>query len=248
MSESLIFIGQRDKLNWLEASAGNYTDLNPVTVWRVPILSLIPSLDYLKTLLQPKEIEKINQYKQEFDRRQRLVSKAVLRILLNRYTGIAPVEIRFLVDENKKLYLENNFVGTLQFNVSHSGNWVLIAITNTCVGIDLEQMNASFTYQNMLSFSFSPLEVNYIERSEKPFHSFYQLWTRKESLLKATGKGLVDNLTQVPSLAGVHPSPAAIIRSAQSWQITSFKVDESHVGSVAFNPVKRAVQFFNFRL
>ncbi|RYE30625.1 MAG: 4'-phosphopantetheinyl transferase superfamily protein [Sphingobacteriaceae bacterium] len=127
-------------------------------------------------------------------------------------------------------------------------SWILIAISNNQIGIDLEQINASFTYQNLLDFSFNLDEKNYIQTSAFPHQSFYKLWTRKEALLKATGKGLIDELALIPSLNGNHQNPTQLTSSAESWQINSFKVDENHIASTAFIPVKTALQFFNFQL
>lgn len=243
-----ISINDLNEPDWKEAPKEIYDSFYPVTVWRASVSSLIPFLDDLQGLLQPQEMEKAMRYQQETDRRQRILSKAVLRILLNRFTGIDPKEFWFRSDENKKPIVENAIFKDIHFNVSHSGDWILIAISDTKLGIDMEQTDASFTYQNILPLSFSPQEISFIENSIPSYQSFYQLWTRKESFLKATGKGLVDDLSLIPSLNGVHQHPIAITGSAESWQVSSFKVDENHVGSVTFSPVKTALQFFNFRL
>jgi len=248
MPGNYLYINQLDKVDWEQASKKAYAEVNSVAVWRIAVADLIPALQNLQALLLPEEIEKIVRYKQEKDRNHQLISKAVLRILFGRYTGTDPKEIKFELDKNKKPCLASAFSDALQFNVSHSGSWVLITIATVPVGIDVEQVNASFTYQNLLSFTFNPQEVNYIEQSERPRESFYQLWTRKECLLKATGKGLVDDLAAIPCLNGVHQNPETITGSNQSWQITSFNVDENHVASAAFYPVKTALRLFNFQL
>lgn len=245
MAASYISIKNLVKPDWKAAAI--YTDFKPVAVWRIPVSSFTSNLDEFKSLFHARETEKINRYQQENDRNQRIISKAVLRILLGRYTGINPKEIRFQADQNKKPFIENSFF-KLNFNVSHSGDWVLIVIADVPVGVDVEQMDASFTYQNILSLSFSQAEISFIKNSDFPRHTFYELWTRKECLLKATGKGLVDGLAMIPALNGVHPNPETIIGSAENWQINSFNVDENHVASVTFNPVKTALQFFNFQL
>ncbi|MGI4022454.1 MAG: 4'-phosphopantetheinyl transferase family protein [Janthinobacterium lividum] len=233
--------------DWKAAATAIYTDFKQITVWQIQISSFMANLNELKSLLQTQEMEKIKRYQQENDRNQRIISKAVLRILLGRYIGINPKEIRFQVDQHKKAVIENPF-SSLHFNVSHSGDWVLIVIADISVGIDVEQMNTAFTWQNMLSLSFSPEEICFIKNTDCPYQSFYKLWTRKESLLKATGKGLVDDLALIPALDGIHLNPAAITGSAENWQTFSFKVDENHVASVTFNSVKTALQFFNFQL
>ncbi|RYE24598.1 MAG: 4'-phosphopantetheinyl transferase superfamily protein [Sphingobacteriaceae bacterium] len=247
MAASNIFVKNHNNIDWRAATTETYTSLNPITVWRIPVFSFIPNLNELKLMLSFQEIEKINRYQHKNDRNQRIISKAVLRILLGRYTGINPKEIRFQADQNKKLAVNNPFL-KLNFNVSHSGDWVLIIIADVSVGIDVEQMDASFTWQNMLPLVFSRQEIDFIYHSTLPRQSFYELWTRKESLLKATGKGLTDDIALIPALNGIHPNPETISGSAENWQINSFYVDENHMASITFNPVKTALQFFNFQL
>lgn len=76
------------------------------------------------------------------------------------------------------------------FNLSHSGNIAVCAFTtNAAIGIDIEkhrkisesEKEYLFQDQNLSQFQSSP-------RSE----SFFDLWTRKESFLKACGIGLSD--------------------------------------------------------
>jgi 4'-phosphopantetheinyl transferase len=232
---------------WEAATAESYQTAN-IKIWRAEVRQLIPFLNTLEDILDLEERAKASRFQQEADRQRFVISKAVLRVLLGRYTGINPKEIRVRSGKNKKPALESNSGRELHFNISHSGNWILVAISGQEIGVDVEEIHASFSYQNLLSFSFSEEEAAFIENSGLPHQSFYQLWTRKESLLKATGKGLVDELSRIPSLNSVQKNPTEITGSTKNWEILSFPVDEKHVGSVAFLPVKTALQFFNFQL
>lgn len=248
MSLATVTINHFPVLKWQKAPEEAFFNPFAIAVWRINVLVSTPFLEDLKPLLSTQETEKFWHYQQETDRQHCLISKAALRMLLGQYLHVEPKLVSFVVGKNKKPELENTFGRNLHFNISHSGNWVLIAIAETPLGIDIEKMNASFTWQNLLSFGFNKQEINIIEQSALPFQSFYQLWTRKESLLKATGKGLVDELSLVPSLDGVHQNPTEIIGSVENWQVLSFPVDKNHIGSVAFMPIKTVCQFFNFQL
>lgn len=247
MAGSYIHV-QTTKAIWADAAASAYFDLKNIDVWRINMTTLVPHLSDLQKLLDLQETEKTQRYHQEKDRQSRIISRAVLRILLGRYLATGPKEIRFQLDYNKKLLLQNISAKNLHFNVSHSGDWILIAFSINPIGVDVEQINTSFTYQNLLDFSFSLEEKNYLESGINQHKNFYKLWTRKEALLKATGKGLIDDLISIPSLDGIHQNPEHIIGSAESWQITSFEVDKNHLGSAAFMPVKTVLRFFNFQL
>lgn len=247
MAESYLHV-HTTKAIWADAAISSYFNLENIDVWRINITTLVPHLSDLQKLLDLQETEKTQRYRQEKDRQSRIIGRAVLKILLGRYLKAEPKEIRFQLDHNKKLLLQNILSENLYFNVSHSGDWILIAVSTNPIGVDAEQINTSFTYQNLLGFSFSLEEKNYIQAAAKPHQSFYKLWTRKEALLKATGKGLIDDLILVPGLDGVHQNPEHITGSAESWQITSFEIDENHLGSAAFMPVKTVLRFFNFQL
>ncbi len=239
---------QTTKAIWTDAAVSSYFGLKNIDVWRINITTSIPHLIDLQKLLDLQETEKSQRYRKENDRQSRIIGRAVLKILLSRYLSVDPKEISFKLDHNKKLLLQNIISKNLYFNVSHSEDWILIAISTNPIGVDVEKINASFTYQNLLDFSFSLEEKEYIQSAANPHQNFYELWTRKEALLKATGKGLTDNLNWVPSLDGIHQNPKHIIGSAESWQITSFEVDEHYWGSAAFIPIKTALRFFNFQL
>ncbi|MGI4804011.1 MAG: 4'-phosphopantetheinyl transferase family protein [Janthinobacterium lividum] len=238
---------QPTEADWTDANYNVYTELKINQIWRVKTATLLSKIDILQMLLDAEEIEKFSRYQQDA-RQIRIVCRAVLRILIGRYLSIEPKEIKLKLDHQKKPVLQNNHTKNIHFNVSHSGDWILIALSTNPIGVDLEQINASFTYQNLLDFSFSLKEKSYIQTSKVPVESFYKLWTRKEALLKATGKGLIDELASIPSLDGSHQNPSQLINSTESWQITSFSIDENHIGSAAFMPVKTALQFLNFQL
>ena len=239
---------QTISVNWIDADQNTRLDADHIQIWRVNISTFLPSLIQFQTLLEAEEMKKMQRYQQEKDRKTRIISRAVLRILLGRYLSVNPTDIRFNSTQNQKPVLQNLNPQNLNFNVSHSGDWILIALALNPIGIDLEQIDTSFTDQNLLDFSFSSSEKNYIQAAVSPSKNLYKLWTRKEALLKATGKGLIDDLIQIPSLDGIHQSPCSLIGSKESWQITSFNIDENHVGSTAFMPVKTVLHFLNFQL
>lgn len=79
------------------------------------------------------------------------------------------------------------------FNISHSGDYVVCAVSATHqVGIDIEQ-HSDINFQEMKCI-WSAKEWNCIQGSENSLNTFFKLWTRKEAILKADGIGLTNNL------------------------------------------------------
>lgn len=78
----------------------------------------------------------------------------------------------------------------LQFNISHSGEWVVCAIGYCNVGIDIEKIQ-NFD-MSMAKNTFTRNEYEWLQRlnSQERIRAFYQLWTLKEAYVKCQGKGM----------------------------------------------------------
>lgn len=76
----------------------------------------------------------------------------------------------------------------VQFNLSHSGPWGACAVSEAPVGVDVELVRPM--RQNVAGRFFTSTEQQFLARQPRPEQEFFRLWTRKESFLKALGKGL----------------------------------------------------------
>jgi 4'-phosphopantetheinyl transferase len=86
--------------------------------------------------------------------------------------------------------------GTFSFSISYSGNFAVCAVsTVNQLGVDIEMIKDI----NFLEFSkyFNTAEWSKIIHSADPQRSFFHYWTRKESVLKADGRGLSVDLRDV---------------------------------------------------
>jgi 4'-phosphopantetheinyl transferase len=78
---------------------------------------------------------------------------------------------------------------SVDFNISHSGNYVICAIANNArLGIDIEKVEKidCSDFINILRTE----EWEDIVNSTDPAFTFFQYWAMKESVIKAEGKGL----------------------------------------------------------
>ena len=116
-----------------------------------------------------------------------LMGERLIRDIVTRELGIEGAAVRIETNSYGKPFL----VGypSFHFNVSHSGQWVVCAVGDRPVGIDVERMG-EVDHQTAAYF-FSVEEQR--DLSAKPAANqrsrFYHLWTLKESFLKCTGKG-----------------------------------------------------------
>ncbi len=73
------------------------------------------------------------------------------------------------------------------FNLSHSGNYAVLAVSPCEVGVDVEQV-APYS-QAVAEKCFTAPEREWLSR-QSCGQAFFKLWTGKESVMKATGLGL----------------------------------------------------------
>lgn len=218
---------------------------NSIDVWKLNTDLDSAVIDQLKKLLNPSELQKASRFYRPEDRKSYIIRQGALHVLLGKYAGIEPSKVNFTHGKNEKPVLDNT--KGLHFNVSHSADWILIGVSNTELGVDVERSNPDFTYDEVLSQSFNKAEISSIKNSPNPTREFFSLWTRKESLLKATSKGIDDEFPYVPCMDGIHEVKTSVLESEEKWRVCTFDVEDQYQGSVAF-PVDRQPQFFNLQL
>src|SRR5262249_10829075 len=137
-------------------------------------------------------------FRSESARTQFVVTRAALRSILSDYLDLSPLRLSFVHGPQGKPALAN--WGWLHFNVSHSQDVALIAVTRRSeIGVDVERLRPFINDLGMAERYFSPRETELLRaltgtrRSEAFFHA----WTRKEAYLKASGKGLSYGLERV---------------------------------------------------
>ena len=149
-------------------------------------------------VLSPDEIARADRFHFEKDRLRFTRCRSALRSLLARYIAIPSNEIDFeyLTGGKPQLATGKN-PGSVQFNVSHSADIALIAVSAHRLGVDIEKIRNDFD-TNALSERFFSLGERAGLQS-LPVHlrvaGFYACWTRKEAFLKATGNGISFPLT-----------------------------------------------------
>ena len=103
-----------------------------------------------------------------------------------------------LTDKNGKPYLQGLPV---HFSLSHSGEFVLCAISEAAVGCDIQQIKS--TDLRLARRYFTPEEIRLTESAPA---LFYRLWVLKESFGKAQGSGLNERvLRREFDLTGAEP-------------------------------------------
>jgi len=190
--------------SWGEPPADITLPKDEVHVWCVFLAQPATRVQSLASTLSKNERIRAERFHFERDRRRFRVSQGYLRTILGRYLKIAPQQIEFRHGHRGKPALKetestNPEKRRLQFNISHSHELVIYAITrNREVGVDIEHVRPMPDAEQIVERFFSVQErtaFRLIPPSQK-IEAFFSCWTRKEAFLKASGEGLYRPLEQ----------------------------------------------------
>lgn len=115
-----------------------------------------------------------------------LIGDILAKAAIKRVFGIEIAKQRIGYGEFGKPYLLD--YPNIHFNISHSGEYVVCAVCDAPVGIDIQKIsvyNSGIAEKVCLEY-----EIKQIEQSDDNASEFIKLWTKKEAVLKAKGIGL----------------------------------------------------------
>jgi 4'-phosphopantetheinyl transferase len=173
--------------------------------------------------------------------------RAPLLALLGGYLGVAADAVVLEVSEYGRPALSGVHRDAFFFNWSHSHDQALIAIARGVLpGVDLERLRAHPKAVPIARRYFSPDETAALEclPSDQRDRAFLELWTAKEAVLKALGRGLAFGLHRLSILG---PSDLPVLHrlegdEANQWQLHRLILDDLHVGTLAWRGSPRRVR------
>ena len=147
-----------------------------------------------EALLSADERERQGRFRFPGDQRRYLVTRALVRTALSRYAPVRPQDWAFAAGPHGRPQLSAPPARpALEFNISHSADLVMLGVTSgRALGIDVESVEAREAGVDGLDRYFAPEESAAL-LSLPPAarrRRFFELWTLKESYIKARGMGL----------------------------------------------------------
>ncbi|WP_339271864.1 4'-phosphopantetheinyl transferase superfamily protein [Paenibacillus sp. FSL K6-1330] len=138
--------------------------------------------------LSPDRQDYVSKFKRASDYQRSVLGDAMVHRILRDKLGLDPMHIEIIRNAYGKPSLKNH--DNLHFNVSHSGHWIVCAVSHEPVGIDVEKMEA--IDMDIAKRFFHKTEFNALLHCDPSVRlsRFFDLWTLKESYIKAVGKGL----------------------------------------------------------
>lgn len=173
--------------------------MDKVEIYAMSIAAVLHSpVDDLLPLFTPERQAEILRFRFNADRNRTVYGELLARHLLSERTGMASENILFGRDTLGKPFCRQS---EYQFNISHSGKWVVCSIGKVLNGVDVEttqEIDMTIAKEHFLVNEYNHL----LMMPEEERHvALLKLWTIKESYLKYTGEGLSGGLTCVDCLA-----------------------------------------------
>jgi len=226
---------------WLSSPTDLDLSSDEVHIWRATLERSATHVRQLAQALSGDEQARAERFYFERDRRRFIVAHGVLRAILGRYLGIGPGQVQFRYGHRGKPYLSKRFSShTLEFNVAHSHELALYAITRSRqIGVDLEYVRPMPDIEQIAASFFSAREnavLHSLPKNQKS-EAFYNCWTRKEAYLKATGEGLFRPLDQFDvSLAPGEPARLLHVdrdpQETARWSLQALRPGNDYIAAV----------------
>jgi 4'-phosphopantetheinyl transferase len=161
-----------------------------ICLWYASLEQLGRDWIKIEKLLSFDEREKSERFIFEKDKKRYVLRHGVLRMILGSCLALQPAHVPLSYEHHGKPVL----VGTdLSFNMSESAGYAVYAVTRRRrIGVDIEQIRAFPEMDSIARSLFCKSEYEFLcgrPESQKQ-RMFFELWARKEAVLKAIGKGL----------------------------------------------------------
>lgn len=204
------------KDRWVLYSDSAVLDTTAVNLWRFRVDQKV--LD--DTVLSEDERARTQRLQDRSKANAFASTRSKVRHILGLSLGLPPSQIPFEYSLHGKPFLKGR---PLFFNVSHSGEWGLCAVSwHHDLGVDLERLDPDIDMMLVAKKFFSMREQERLQAvpDHRRRRTFFRLWTRNEAILKAHGQGLSAALFSTTACR--HP-----------WLISSFPVAKGYLGALA---------------
>lgn len=226
-----------------------------IHIWRIHLLENKPHIDQLKILLSIDELERTQKFYLDKDRVCYITARGALKHLISLYTSTLPQKIIFNYNEFGKPFLPQKINPlSLQFNISHSNNIILIAFSlEEKIGVDIEEIKPMEDMDSIAEMVFSKIEYNLWKETpeENKAHFFFQLWAYKEAIIKALGLGFSYN-TQNFTIKNLKTPAEIIFHNKENfiipdlWSIAPLKTEEGYCAAYASPQIVKNVDCFEW--
>ena len=255
---------------WLPPIENYHLPLDEVHVWRAKLEWPAEYIANWYDVLSRDERERAERYHFQVDRNRHVIGRFLSKILIGRCLHIKAASVSFTYDAKGKPRLANNHgrstyrsgktvrtsgaTSTLNFNISHSGDYILVALAyGRDLGVDIERIRKDFD-PNLVAKRFFAKRESLILAAlpESTMHdAFFACWTRKEAYVKAHGEGLDLALDQF-DVAFLPGEEAQLLETrhdpaeASRWVLRNLDAGENYKAALAIQGSSVRLKFWEW--
>lgn len=204
---------------------------NEIHVLVAPLTEMIS--DERSAVLNHDERERAMRLLSPLHQQRFIASHVILREILGLYLHADPAILQFAYNSYRKPTLAAPFASSLQFNISHSEDLAVYAITRSGdIGIDIEKIGPGYKSDIAERF-FTSAEIAALAAlpPSQQAVGFYRVWARKEAIIKANGKGLSQELSSFS--VAVEDRLETILTEENSWTLIPLAIHPAYAAALA---------------
>ncbi len=162
--------------------------------------------------LSKERQKKTDRYLKDNDKYLSAGAELLLKCAL-KSTGVNVSPFDISEDENGKPFFKDK---RIEFNISHSGEFVMCAVSKDKIGCDIEKISdINMKVAKKFFAEEEYADIISLDDTVKRNHRFFEYWTLKESYLKATGTGLK---TPLDSFKIIKDGDISVISNGQAQE------------------------------
>jgi 4'-phosphopantetheinyl transferase len=185
--------------NWIPVDVLPALEDGEVQLWQIQLSGTSSLIEHYSTLLSPSEQAHASRFRHGQAREHFTVGRACLKILLGSALAVDSRSIKIETGPNGKPETRLLNGDKIFFNVAHSKDTILIALSRQgLVGVDVEYLDRLTDIMEVARSNFTEDEIASLAAIAEPEarnRTFYRYWTRKEAVAKADGRGLLLSLS-----------------------------------------------------
>ncbi len=207
-----------------------------IDVWSIHLPDCRDEVESCRGLLADEELERASKFFKSKDAENFILCRGLLRRILGEVLDADPSALSFERNGHGKPFLADE---ELEFNVSHSRDRLLIALTfGRAIGVDIEFRRSGINMDAIANRWFAPEEREFFQGLENPEQGFFDIWAKKEAYVKALGMGIFKELHSFAVPLGNEPGfPMVGIYDAsgvknEEWFFQPLEIDPAYAAAL----------------
>ncbi len=190
----------------------------------------------ISPISHPADAARAAQIADPVPRRRYARGRAALRRVLALRLGINPEAVALEIAPGGK-----PGVAGCDFSISHSGPWLVVAVGDTAVGVDIEMPRPRRNMMDLAERFFSARDIRYLRDAAEMARdrAFFRLWVAKEAALKCAGVGLALHLHKAECIVA-EQALVGVRWDGERFSVQEFHLPDGTPGAVAWRGENKA--------